>query len=55
MTAVCLTKLDGSSKGGIVFAVCDQLDIPVRFVGTGEDPEDLAPFSPEAFVEALFR
>jgi len=55
VTSVCLTKLDGSSKGGIVFAVCDQIGIPVRFVGTGEEPADLAPFSPEAFVEALFR
>jgi fused signal recognition particle receptor len=55
VTAVCLTKLDGSSKGGIVFAICDQLGIPVRFVGTGERPEDLAPFAPERFVEALFR
>jgi fused signal recognition particle receptor len=55
VTAICLTKLDGSSKGGIVFAVADQLDIPVRFVGTGEAAEDFAPFSAEAFVEALFR
>ncbi len=55
VTSVCLTKLDGSSKGGIVFAICDQLNIPVRFVGTGEGAEDLAPFSPEAFVEALFH
>ena len=55
VTAVCLTKLDGTSKGGIVFAVCDQLGIPVRFVGTGEGAEDLAPFSAEAFVDALFR
>jgi fused signal recognition particle receptor len=55
VTSACLTKLDGSSKGGMVFAVCDQLGIPIRFVGTGEGPEDLAPFSPEAFVEALFR
>ncbi len=55
VTSVCLTKLDGTSKGGIVFAVCDQLGIPVRFVGTGEGPEDLAPFSAKAFVEALFR
>jgi fused signal recognition particle receptor len=55
VTAVCLTKLDGTSKGGIVFAICDQMRIPVRFVGTGEGPDDLAPFSPEAFVEALFR
>ena len=55
VTSVCLTKLDGTSKGGIVFAICDQLGIPVRFVGTGERPDDLAPFSAEAFVEALFR
>lgn len=55
VTAACLTKLDGTSKGGIVFAISDQLGIPVRFVGTGERPEDLAPFSAEAFVEALFR
>ena len=55
VTSVCLTKLDGTSKGGIVFAVCDQLGLPVRFVGTGEGPDDLAPFSAEAFVEALFR
>ena len=55
VTSICLTKLDGTSKGGIVFAICDQLGIPVRLVGTGEQPEDLAPFSPEAFVEALFR
>ena len=55
VTAVCVAKLDGTSKGGIVFAVCDQLGIPVRFVGTGERPEDLAPFSAEAFVDALFR
>ncbi len=55
VTGVALTKLDGTSKGGIVFAVCDQLGVPVRFVGTGEKPEDLAPFAPEDFVEALFR
>jgi fused signal recognition particle receptor len=55
VTSVCLTKLDGSARGGIVFAVCDQLGIPIRLVGTGEGPEDLAPFAPEAFVEALFR
>lgn len=55
VTAVCLTKLDGTSKGGIVFAVADQLGIPMRLVGTGEGENDLAPFSPEAFVDALFR
>lgn len=55
VTSICLTKLDGTSKGGMVFAICDQLGIPVRLVGTGEKPEDLAPFSAETFVEALFR
>jgi fused signal recognition particle receptor len=54
ITALCLTKLDGTSKGGIVFAVSDQLQIPVRFIGTGEQPEDLTPFDAEEFVEALF-
>jgi fused signal recognition particle receptor len=55
VTAICIAKLDGTSKGGIVFAISDQLAVPVRFVGTGERPEDLSPFSPEEFVEALFR
>lgn len=55
ITALCLTQLDGTSKGGIVFAVSDQLQIPVRFIGTGEKPEDLTPFDAEEFVEALFQ
>jgi fused signal recognition particle receptor len=55
ITALCLTKLDGTSKGGIVFAVSDQLQIPVRFIGTGEKPEDLTPFDAQEFVEALFH
>ena len=54
VTGLLLAKLDGTGKGGIVFAICDQLGIPVRFVGTGERPEDLAPFVAEDFVEALF-
>jgi len=54
VTGLFLAKLDGTGKGGIVFAICDQLGIPVRFVGTGERPEDLAPFVVEDFVEALF-
>jgi len=53
VTGIILAKLDGTAKGGVVFAVCDQLAIPVRFVGTGERPEDLAPFDPQEFVEAL--
>jgi fused signal recognition particle receptor len=55
VTAVLLAKLDGTAKGGVVFSVCDQLGVPVRFVGTGERPQDLARFEPRPFVEALFR
>ena len=54
VTGIVLTKLDGSSKGGIVVAVQRELDLPVKLVGLGEDIDDLAPFDPEAFVEGLF-
>ena len=54
VTAILLAKLDGTGKGGIVFGVCDQLGIPVRFVGTGEGEDDLASFQADEFVEALF-
>ena len=50
-----MTKLDGTTKGGIVFAISDELGLPVRFVGTGEGEDDLNPFDAEAFVEALFE
>ena len=53
VTAVALTKLDGTAKGGIVIAVADSLQLPVKFVGVGEKAEDLMPFEAEAFVEAL--
>ncbi len=53
ITAVCLAKLDGTSKGGIVFAIAEELGIPVRFAGTGEQLGDIAPFDAEAFVDAL--
>ena len=53
VTSVALTKLDGTAKGGIVIAVADVLQIPVKFVGVGEKAEDLMPFEAEAFVEAL--
>ena len=55
VTAIALTKLDGTSKGGIVFAICNELGLPVRFVGSGEGEDDLSPFDPEAFVAALFE
>ncbi|WP_157041789.1 signal recognition particle-docking protein FtsY [Nitriliruptor alkaliphilus] len=54
VTGIALTKLDGSSKGGIVVAVQRELDLPVKLVGLGEDIDDLAPFDPELFVEGLF-
>ncbi len=54
VSAVLLAKLDGTAKGGVVFSVCDQLGVPVRFVGTGERPQDLARFEARRFVEALF-
>jgi fused signal recognition particle receptor len=53
ITGIILTKLDSTAKGGIVLAICDQLKIPVRFIGTGETVEDLAPFDPKTFVEAI--
>lgn len=53
VTAICLAKLDSSGKGGIVFAIADQLGIPVRFAGTGEQLGDIAPFEPARFVDAL--
>ena len=53
VTAVALTKLDGTAKGGIVIAVADALQIPVKFIGVGEQVDDLVPFDAETFVEAL--
>ena len=53
VTAVALTKLDGTAKGGIVIAVADSLQIPVKFVGVGEQAEDLMPFAAKEFVDAL--
>ncbi|MEU1628368.1 signal recognition particle-docking protein FtsY [Streptomyces sp. NPDC020096] len=53
ITGIALTKLDGTAKGGIVVAVQRELGVPVKLVGLGEGPDDLAPFEPEAFVDAL--
>ena len=53
VTGIVLTKLDGSAKGGIVVAVQRELGVPVKLVGLGEGPDDLAPFEPSAFVDAL--
>ena len=54
VTGIFLAKLDGTAKGGIVLAIWQELGIPVKFVGVGETMDDIAPFDPEAFVEALF-
>jgi len=53
ITGIVLTKLDGTAKGGIVIAVQRELGVPVKLVGLGEGPDDLAPFEPDAFVEAM--
>jgi fused signal recognition particle receptor len=54
VTGIVLTKLDGTAKGGVVIGICDELGIPVRYVGVGETVADLRPFLPGEFVEALF-
>ena len=54
LTGIVLTKLDGTAKGGIVLGICDELGVPVRYVGLGERAEDLREFHAEEFVEALF-
>ncbi len=55
LTGIVLTKLDGTAKGGIVFAIASELGLPVKYVGVGEGMDDLIPFDPTAFVEALFK
>jgi fused signal recognition particle receptor len=55
ITGVVLAKLDGTAKGGIVFAIAQDLGVPVRFVGTGEGLDDLAEFDPQTFVDGLFE
>lgn len=54
VSGIILAKLDGSAKGGIVVGIRDQLDVPVKFVGLGEQIDDIEPFDPQLFVEALF-
>ena len=55
LTGITLTKLDGTAKGGIVFAIADKMDIPIRFIGVGEQIDDLRPFDADDFVKALFE
>ena len=53
LTGIILTKIDGSSKGGIIFAIAEELAIPIKLIGIGEGKEDLIPFDPEIFVETI--
>ena len=55
VTGIILTKLDGTAKGGVILGICDELKLPVRFIGIGERVEDLRPFDPLEFVEALYE
>jgi fused signal recognition particle receptor len=54
VTGIALTKLDGTAKGGVLFAIAERLHVPIRFIGVGESIEDLRPFVAEEFLEALF-
>ncbi|WP_456373066.1 signal recognition particle-docking protein FtsY [Thiolapillus sp.] len=55
LTGITLTKLDGTARGGIIFAIAEKMGIPIRFIGVGESMEDLRVFDPRAFVDALFE
>src|SRR5205809_4535438 len=54
VTGILLAKLDGTAKGGVVLSIKEQLNIPVKFIGLGETPEDIETFDPERFVDAVF-
>lgn len=54
VTGLFLSKLDGTARGGIVIAIREELNLPVKFIGVGETPDDVEPFNPETFVEAMF-
>ena len=54
VTGITLTKLDGTAKGGIVFAIASRMGLPIRFIGVGEQIDDLRPFAADEFVRALF-
>lgn len=55
LTGITMTKLDGSAKGGILFAIANELEIPFRYVGLGEGIDDLRPFDATQFVDAIFN
>ncbi len=55
LTGIIVTKLDSTAKGGVLVAIVDELDVPIKFVGLGETPDDLRPFLPAEFIDALFE
>ncbi len=55
LTGIVVTKLDSTAKGGVLVAIVDELEVPIKYVGVGETPDDLRPFVPSAFVEAVFE
>lgn len=55
VSGITLTKLDGTAKGGVIFAIADQFNIPIRYIGVGEGIDDLRPFAAREFVDALFQ
>ena len=54
LNSITLTKLDGTAKGGVVFSLAAKTDVPIKFIGVGEQIDDLRPFDPDEFVQALF-
>jgi fused signal recognition particle receptor len=54
VTGLCVTKLDGTGKGGVVVAIKEEQKYPIHFVGLGESPEDLQPFEPQMYADAIF-
>ena len=55
VTGIALTKLDGTAKGGIIFALADKFSVPIRYIGVGEGLDDLQPFNASEFVQALLN
>jgi fused signal recognition particle receptor len=55
VTGIVLTKLDGTAKGGVVVPIARELNLPIRYIGVGEKPEDLLPFEADKFVASLFE
>jgi fused signal recognition particle receptor len=55
LTGITLTKLDGTAKGGVIFAIANKMQLPIRFIGVGESIDDLRPFDAQEFVDALFE